>query len=194
MDLAVSGVSSAALSEYARIPIGFEVQAVLDVGHRSDGRGFLLTERRILTPYLKDYDALGEPPSEWARRFDTSKWAMVVARIGDECVGGATIASDTPGVDIFEGRSDLAVLWDIRVAPARRRQGVGARLFDAAEAWALTRHCRQLKVETQNVNVAACRFYARQGCVLRAARSGQYAESPDEIELLWYKDLAPQAA
>jgi GNAT superfamily N-acetyltransferase len=90
---------------------------------------------------------------------------------------------------MFEGRSDLAVLWDIRVAPSTRRCGVGAALFEAAEAWASAKGCRQLKVETQNVNVAACRFYARRGCELRATHGGAYSELPDEIQLLWYKDL-----
>jgi hypothetical protein len=44
-------------------------------------------------------------------------------------------------------------------------------------------------VETQNSNAAACRFYARQGCVLLAANRGAYVELPDEIQLLWYKEL-----
>jgi GNAT superfamily N-acetyltransferase len=91
---------------------------------------------------------------------------------------------------MLEGRADLAVLWDIRVAPAARRHGVGTALFEAAQIWALDNGCRQLKIETQNINVAACRFYARQGCVLRAARHGVYPECPDEIQLLWYKDMS----
>jgi len=106
-----------------------------------------------------------------------------------QCIGGATVAYDTPGLDMLEGRSDLAVLWDIRVVPAHRRHGVGAELFKAAETWALERQCRQLKVETQNVNVTACRFYARRGCVLRAAHRQVYPRCPAELQLLWYKDL-----
>jgi hypothetical protein len=46
-------------------------------------------------------------------------------------------------------------------------------------------------VETQNVNVAACRFYARQGCVLTAVDPFAYPALPGEIQLLWYKDLGP---
>jgi GNAT superfamily N-acetyltransferase len=138
-----SGVPGAALIEYARIPIVFEVNAVLDVGKHPDGDGFILTERRIRTPYLKDYDAIAETPVEWTRRFDTSKWGPMIARIDDQCVGGVTVAYDTPGLDMLEGRSDLAVLWDIRVAPAQRRHGVGASLFEAAEAWALARDCQR---------------------------------------------------
>ena len=154
----------------------------------------MLSQRELGMPYLKDYDAIAETPVEWARRFDTSKWGLMIARIDDHCVGGVTVAHDTPGLDIFEGRSDLAVIWDIRIAPARRQHGVGTSLFKAAEAWAVARGCRQLKVETQNINLAACRFYARQGCVLRAAHRGVYRECPDEVQLLWYKDLGHHSA
>ena len=85
--------------------------------------------------------------------------------------------------------------WDIRVVPTYRRRGVGAALFEAAEAWALEKDCRWLKVETQNINMAACRFYERCGCVLRSVRGGAYPECPDEVELLWYKALVqPQVA
>ena len=142
MKIEASDVPSAALIEYARIPIVFEVNAVLDVGDRLESGGFTLTERRVQTPYLKDYDAIAETPAEWARRFDTSKWGLMIARIDDHCVGGVTVAYDTPGLDMLEGRSDLAVIWDIRVASARRQQGVGTSLFKAAEAWAVARGCQ----------------------------------------------------
>ena len=194
MKIEASDVPSAGLIEYARIPIVFEVNAVLDVGDRLESGGFILTERRVQTPYLKDYDAIAETPTEWARRFDTSKWGIMIARIDDYCVGGVTVAYNTPGLDMLEGRSDLAVIWDIRVAPASRQHGVGTSLMKVAEAWAVARGCRHLKVETQNINLAACRFYARQGFVLRAAHNGVYRECPDEVQLLWYKDLGHQSA
>jgi hypothetical protein len=53
----------------------------------------------------------------------------------------------------------------------------------------VARECRQLKVETQNINVPACRFYARQGCVLGVIDRFAYPTLPDEVQLLWYKDL-----
>jgi ribosomal protein S18 acetylase RimI-like enzyme len=74
----------------------------------------------------------------------------------------------------------------------RSGQGVGSALFEAVEAWAVSRNCRQLKIETQNINVAACRFYARHGCVLRTVNPFAYPQLPDEVQMLWYKDLAPQ--
>jgi hypothetical protein len=36
------------------------------------------------------------------------------------------------------------------------------------------------------------RFYASQGCKLGAVNRSVYAELPDEIQLLWYKDLTPR--
>jgi GNAT superfamily N-acetyltransferase len=90
---------------------------------------------------------------------------------------------------MLEGRRDLAVLWDLRVAPQVRGRGVGAALFGAVADWAVGQGCRQLKVETQNTNVAACRFYARQGCVLGALNRFAYPDLPEEVQLLWYKVL-----
>jgi hypothetical protein len=49
-----------------------------------------------------------------------------------------------------------------------------------------------MKVETQNVNVPACRFYAAMGCTLGAVNLHAYAGHPKvghEVMLLWYYDL-----
>ena len=81
----------------------------------------------------------------------------------------------------------MALLWDIRVAPALRGRGIGRSLFAAAEAVAVAHGCQELKVETQNVNVAACRFYAAMGCELRVVRENAYPECPGEAQFLWYK-------
>jgi GNAT superfamily N-acetyltransferase len=195
VSISVARESMASLGEYERISIAFEVSAVLDVAAKDGGLGGLVfVERRLAAPYVKDYDALpGEGPATWARRFDLARWALFAARDGERLVGGAVVAHDTPGVDMLEGRTDLVVLWDIRVESGARRRGVGRRLFAAAIAWARERGCRALKVETQNVNVAACRFYARQGCVLRAIDRFAYPELPDEVQLLWQMDLTPTA-
>jgi GNAT superfamily N-acetyltransferase len=189
MKIAITGVGSPALREYVQIPIAFQVTSILDVTRNHEEGTFQLSEHSVEPPYLKDYDALGEMPAGWGDRFDTSNWCLLVARIDGRCVGGATIAFNTPGLDMLEGRSDLAVLWDIRVARGLRRRGVGGALLEAGETWARGHGCRHLKVETQNVNVPACRFYARHGFVLQTVRSGMYPQCPDEVQLLWYKAL-----
>jgi GNAT superfamily N-acetyltransferase len=70
---------------------------------------------------------------------------------------------------MLEGRRDLSVLWDIRVAPDARGKSIGSALFQRVEAWAQARGCRQLKIETQNIIVRACELYARPG--LRVVRT-----------------------
>lgn len=192
MRIEVSEEKTANLRDYAQIPMSFEVRQVLNVLALDDGLGgFTLTEQKIPVPYLKDYDAL-ESPLLWARSFDISNWGFFVARSEGLRVGGAAVAFDTTGLTMLEDRRDIAVLWDIRVSTEVRRQGVGAALFRAAEKWAVARGCRQLKVETQNINVPACRFYAKQGCVLGAIHRFAYPALPNEAQMLWYKDLASE--
>lgn len=179
------------LKEYATIPIAFEVGEVMDVIRLPGGKAFELTARRADRPYRKDYDAIaGNRPTDWSSRFDLSFWRLFRASRDGVRVGGAAVARLTPDLDMLEGRADLAVLWDIRVAPAVRGQGVGTALFTVAATWASEQGCRELKIETQDINARACRFYARQGCVLRTVHRGAYPTFPDEQQLLWYKTLA----
>jgi GNAT superfamily N-acetyltransferase len=153
------------------------------------GGGVRLEPRELPAPYVKDYDAIGGTPMRWAERFDLSTWGFFSAWSGGQCIGRAAVALDIASLETLADRTDVAVLWDIRVAPAAQRRGVGSALFDAAATWASSKDCRQLMAETQNINVAACRFYARRGCELQAVRRGAYPELPDEIQLLWFKDL-----
>ena len=192
MKIDVARVPPSALAEYARVPIAFEVRSVLDVVPAEEGLGGLALSERVLdAPYVKDYDASGpEHPPAWAERFDLSAgWAFFAAREGGRWVGAAAAAHDAPGLDWFDGRRDVAVLQDIRVAPEARGRGVGAALLRAVEGWAIDRGARRMKVETQNVNAGACRFYARQGFVLGAIHRFAYPDLPGEARLLWYKDL-----
>ena len=192
--LEIREVGVEGLSEYAQIPIAFEVRSMLKAVLVDGGLGGIrLREEVVAEPYLKDYDDAEEGfPEDWPRQFDVSTWGIMLARKGGRCMGGAVVAHNTSGVDMLEGRGDLAVLWDIRVRREARRQGIGVQLFQHAAGWARKRGCRQLKVETQNVNVPACRFYARQGCRLGAIHRFGYAghvRVEHEVMLLWYLEL-----
>jgi GNAT superfamily N-acetyltransferase len=191
LDIRTEPVTPENLREHARISIAFQVDRVFDVTHQHNGRGgFAFIERPLAVPYVKDYDTLpGNSPENWAHRIDVANWWLLTARSDGRPVGGAVLAFDTEGVHMLEGRRDLTALWDLRVAPEMRRSGVGSALFAAAAAWAQSHGCHQLKVETQNVNVAACEFYASHGCRLGAIHRFAYSDLPDEVQLLWYKDL-----
>lgn len=163
---------------------------MLEAELAEQGLGGMSLAARPVAAYVKDYDAMPENhPTDWAARFDVSRWGILSAWVDGVRTGGAVVAWDTPGIDMLEGRRDLAMLWDIRVAPAARGRGIGGALFRAAERWVAGRGARWLKAETQNVNVAACRFYARQGCTLGAVNRFGYPELPGEVQLLWYREI-----
>lgn len=116
-------------------------------------------------------------------------------RPGRGDLGGAAVGTGDALLPVgLPGPPDLAVLWDIRVAPGARERGIGSSLLRSAATWARAQGCARLVAETQNVNVPACRFYARQGFELGAVHRFGYQGIPgveDEILLLWYLDLRP---
>lgn len=173
---------------YAAVPIAFQVERALT---RAPDLGPLaFREETLVVPWLKDYDSEpGAHPTSWPSRFDTAPWHLFTAHQGTDHVGGLVLILGSPEIDMLEGRSDLALIWDLRVAPEARGSGVGLALLREAEALALTHGCSELKVETQNINVGACRFYARAGFELRSIDHSAYSELPDEIQMLWYKNL-----
>ena len=173
---------------HAEIPIAFLVDRVLEP--KPDGGPLDLVVRQHFEPWVKDYDAeQGSDPALWSRHCDTSAWRVISAWDGAARVGGVVLIAGVPGVDMLEDRADLALIWDLRVAPAFRGRGVGARLVEAAREWARSQACRELKVETQNINVGACQFYESQGFELRSVRCGAYPDLPNELEMLWYRSV-----
>ena len=192
LDIREEAPTPAALSEHATIPIAFVVDQILEVRLLDGGLGGMaLTQTAVTDPYVKDYDALeGAGPQRWPGRFDVSNWGLIGARRDGASVGGAVIATRTPGLHMLGGRDDIAVLWDIRVSPRERGEGIGSALFRAAGDWAGARGVRWLKIETQNVNVPACRFYQKMGCTLGAIDRFAYPGLPAEVRLLWWKALA----
>ena len=166
------------LEAYVQVPIAFEGRSRLDLDALREGRFVEIP----VVPFRKDYDALS-PPADWPGRFDVRNWSLLLA-----AGGGAAVAWNAPGVDMLEGRDDLAVLWDLRVAPERRGQGVGRALVEAALDWAWEKGCVEMKVETQDVNVAACRFYAAMGFRLAEIAPNAYP-GLDEAMLVWRLDL-----
>jgi GNAT superfamily N-acetyltransferase len=179
------------LDEYATVPISYFVDRRFDVQTADRGLGGVtLTEVAVDPPWVKDYDQIkGEGPTRWPKVFDTTNWGVLAAFDRENRVGGAVLAYRTSDCWMLEGRDDLAVLWDIRVRPDSRGRGVGHALFDAAIAWARERNCRHLKIETQNVNVPACRFYVAMGCELAAVNRFAYPDLPDEVEIDWIREV-----
>lgn len=191
MSFVVRRVSSKQLDEYAKIPISFCGNSILEVSAVDGGLGGFVFEEKPVEPFYKDYDDF-ETPLSWPEKFGISNWRFYLAYMGERAVSGATLVVHSREIRMLEGKDDLAWLWDIRVHPNWRGRGLGRALFQRAAQDARELGCRWLKVETQNNNVPANKFYQRQGCHLALVHLHAYYDQPeckDEVMLVWYLDL-----
>jgi GNAT superfamily N-acetyltransferase len=169
------------LAEYEKVPIAFEIRSRI----RLSDTGLLVEEP--VEPRFKDYDAIPEEkPTAHRHR---PNLGIFPAFDGDQRVGGVILARDLPDFDITDGRSDVAVIIDLRVDPACRGRGCGRQLFEHAFGWARDNGCKLLRVETQDINVAACRFYERMGCNLLSFEEDAYGPDINEVRIYWERRL-----
>jgi len=97
VDLRVIDERPEALSEYAGVPIAFEVRSRLRVEPVRGGLGGLFLVEEEADPYVKDYDAVeGEGPAGWPERFDLSRWGILSAAEGERRVGTSACATLRP--------------------------------------------------------------------------------------------------
>ncbi len=173
------------------IPMTVYVTSEYLVEKINNGLGGLLFKEVNVPPYTNDFGKYAVM-SEFEKNFDVSNWKFFMAFDGDKSVGAATLACKTPEVRMLDGREDLCVLWDVRVAEEYKHKGIGQKLFDICVEWAKSQGYNQMKIECQNNNVPACKFYHKQGAVLSAINEYAYYddnESKNEIQFIWYLDL-----
>jgi GNAT superfamily N-acetyltransferase len=192
LEIRMFPVDEATLVKYHQVPSSLEVRTKFEVEVLDSAfGGMTLREKPVETPYVKNYEDNPNPIS-WYQDFHTNNWVLFLATQGKLIAGGLTIACQTPELRILNGRDDLACVWDLRVRPEYKHQGIGSVLFKNAVAWSKNNGFKQLCVETQNVNVPACRFYLKQGCTLGGINRYAYYGEPalaGEVQLIWYLDL-----
>ena len=181
------------LDEYIKIPTFFEVKSIFEVGLKEKEDEYKIVERQIDTPYIKDYDEIKSDsldPHAFIKQRDTIPWGFFLIYENEMPVAGAIAAYNTEWTNMLDGRDDLTVLWDIRVHPEYRGKGIGRKLIYSVIDWAKERNCTQIKIETQNVNVNACKFYRAMGAKLKGVNYHVYkGKEKDEIQFFWYMDL-----
>lgn len=191
MQVTIAEESATRLAEYASVPIRFRVSEVFDdhaIAALVQGLPAVTTPLRL--PQWKDYDAhSGNHPTDWPLRFDVSRSTILAAFAQGQRVGGAALIFADPRIELLGDCATCALLWDLRVAPTLRYQGIGSALLQSAEHVATRLGASALRVETQQVNVPACRFYARNGFRLERVVADAYPDLPTEVQLLWRKDL-----
>ena len=87
--------------------------------------------------------------------------------------------------------NNFAYIEELYVSEAIRGQGIGRRLVKRAEDWAAERRLKGLMLETQDLNLAACRFYVKTGFRIGGADTLLYeglgTELAEERAIFWYK-------
>ena len=178
------------LPQYSQIPILFQVNSIYKLQQEitKDGFKFVFSEEKLDAPYIKNYDEYeANQPKEELKKFNIENWTIFCAYQDTALVGGVILAHNTKEIHMLEERSDITCLWDIRIHPDYRRQGIGTQLFKSAVEETRRKKCIFMKVETQNINVDACKFYMKQGCKLGYINQYAYKDYPNETQLIWYR-------
>lgn len=185
-------VNDAYFPQYDSIPMKVNVSSYYRIEKVNRGLGGFALVETMVKPYIKDFCVGEEQSVERWKRWDISQWGFFMAFDGDMSVGAAAVACRDRGINMLSGRDDLAVLWDIRVCHEYKHQGIGQALFDMVVKWSKTQGFIQLKIECQNNNVPAVKFYHKQGAVLSAVDEYAYYNEQEfrhEAQLIWYLDL-----
>jgi GNAT superfamily N-acetyltransferase len=147
MDFSLS-IRSAQLTDHAQLSPLFDE---LDRVHREGAPWLFQKPDSDPRPIAYLEALLGDPQA-----------AVLVADVG-ECVGLATVhLRDAPAFPVFI-RQQHAVVDSSVVHPKWRRKGVGRKLYEACEAWAMARAALWLDINVYDFNAEAHRFYTAVG-------------------------------
>ena len=189
--LTIKEVDKSFLGLYDSVSQNVNVHSEYKVERRNNGLGGFILEEVPVEPYTKDL-SIYERAAEYEKEFDITNWHFFMAFDGKTPVGAMTVAGKTKGLNMLYGREDACVLWDIRIADAYKHRGIGQKLFDMGIMQARKNGYKQMIIECQNNNVAACKFYHKQGAVLSKIDMYAYYSEPkirDEIQFIWYLDI-----
>ena len=159
---------------YNSFPSEFDITDIL--WPFNEGGFYMYEFEKLAKPIAKTY-----PDTPYTEHQDE---VVFFALLDGQCVGQIHAYRDWNG---------MALIWDIRVRRECRMRGIGCKLMDTVVAWAKENGFLALRLETQNNNAAACRFYSRYGFLLMGVDLAVYMATPykGETALYWYYLLVP---
>lgn len=165
----------------------------IDVGRLADAGtidgSFTIDEKLVLSAEDDQPRFAAVPLPPRIKRYDPTDYAAYVGRRGKAAFLAYAGGRPAGLVALSQSWNGFATVDEIIVDAAARKAGIGPALIGAAIGWAKARRLPGIMLETQNTNVAACRFYQRCGFALGGWDRFLYqAIDPgtDEIALYWY--------
>ena len=189
MKIAIRPLGSTDILRLAEIDAEFESDRFLDVEKTTNGLGvaWRLVERSLDPPFRSNDFGLDRRQREQvAVRYRARDGLYLVAE--DERIGKLVAVLDMER----ESWRDTAVVWNILVDRACRRQGLGRELMNRAIAWAREQGLRGIVLEAQTNNLAACRFYQAMGFKLCGLDDHFYSNDDvgaKEVAIFWWYEL-----
>ena len=132
---------------------------------------------QIVKSYTKSY---GNDEFDYTTYIDNPEKIVYLAYTGNSPAGQIILRINW---------NKYAYIEDIRVGRDNRRTGIGTRLMEAAVNWAKKGNMPGIMLETQDINVPACKFYESCGFKLGGVDIYLYkGVTPEinEIALFWY--------
>lgn len=97
----------------------------------------------------------------------------------DICLGQITLSTSV---------TQYASIDRLIISKSHRGNGIGTALLKRAKVWALEKEMKGFTLETQDVNLLACRFYSKNGFTIGSVDNLLYANSKyaNEKAVFWY--------
>jgi len=116
---------------------------------------------------------------DWGDYIDNPNKIVFFCYDDDDCVGQVRIRKNWNG---------YAYIEDIAVSKSHRKKGVGRMLIQKTVEWAKTKKLYGIMLETQDVNLLACRFYDKLGFKIGAVDTMLYSnfDNAHEKAVFWY--------
>lgn len=152
---------------------GFVVSGRIIPKYENDN--WTYTEEKFSERYVKQYDN-EDIDSTY---IDDPGKAVFLYYTDHKCIGQIRLCSNWNGYALVE---------DIGVCSSWRKKGIGTKLLEKAVQWAKQNHHIGLMLETQDVNVSACRFYAKNNFIIGGVDTMLYSKfsTAHEKAIFWY--------
>jgi ribosomal protein S18 acetylase RimI-like enzyme len=141
----------------------------------ADGQ-WMWTEEMFPTPYEKRYP---DEQLDYSHYINSPDRCVFLAYLDRQCVGQIRLKRNWNRYGLIE---------DISVAKDYRNRGIGKQLLASAIEWAKAGGMPGLMLETQDINLVACRFYEKCGFQLGGVDVMLYGNLAEKNEqaLFWY--------